>query len=1267
MTIVSENPVTTDVVGEDGTVSCILPGLPWLSLTVAGGTGVLTVGTARIQVQVTSPGGGSPVMIDAVPDGLSLAALSVAAGSAGGADPLAALPPALADAVGSIGISRVSVTADVSARVLLSAELTVTADRPWTIVPGHVVVDGLRLTVRFERAGDSFTVAVTGAASVAGVSAEIGVRRDEQGVFTVTVTGPDGAALEVPTFAQIGELLGVQADQLPDAFPQAGLTVPDLAIVIRAAAVEAVHVTVRAAGWTLPLPIGVTVEAPQLTIGVAHPADAATRAVTVSAQGRVVFAGAAVAVRLARGADGWTLHGELETGSALTISGVAGAFGGALPAQLPDFGLASFALDAVLGAGECTVTAASDLNWSIAVGPAGIGVSGLSARLSRHAADADGRTVSGWVRGTVHLGGADIPVEYSWPGGLTLTGELPRFAPFEVLRDLCGAAAVDALSLPPEVLALALTELRLTIDVDRAEAEFSATGPGFRRVQAVVRKGTSWGFAVGIALDDGYRFSSLSAALGGLDAVKLPDALIVISTFDDTGFTFDELQPVAGTGVSRGLLVDGRLDLSGLGADRFLGRGHLDVTAHVGAGLSELALDAGVGDIVITDGVVLKNAEFELVPDPENVSVSVSGAVDVTIDSNPLEFIGGVRVVPNGISFFATMKGTWADPFGAKGIALSDVSLEIGSDFEGVPSIGITGGLRIGGFAGKAAVSFNSEFPTQSVLIVAFNHLSLLDVVGTFCPPAVTAGIPADVGRTLAGMSLDDVELSVVPQDTSIGKITFKQGLRVGGTLNVAGFRATSMVEIDPARGIAATGSLSPIVVDDVFALTGAAGDGAGPSVDVQLHADAVPRIAFSGRVALLGLSAGADVALSDSGFVFHCAGRVFDAFDAAVTATGGSIGSSDGFTVHAQMSQTFLADLAGRVADTLRDAGTAAAGQIAAAEKDVADAQAQVDRVHAAVASARSTLQAAQADAQRSIATASAQVSQAQNSLSVIDTQITSTRATIQAERNAAAQRINDAQAAVNQAQGPVNDLTGQISALQSQIDQLNADIAWWNNWYNNLSTVKKAVSWARLAAEVGWRGTKVAGLTTARATLQASLATANGVLQAARQTLQAAQAAAVTYPIDQDPRILSLQTGRAAAQLALQGAQAGLSAAQHAADLAIAGAQQALTTAEQQSATAERVVATTGAALDALRRGVSEVAQIAGYVAEHGLRALLDVRSASFDGSLTASSGGSVTLDADVVFQGSPQTVHVFYDFHDLVAGAKAVAKALVPGLPD
>ena len=857
-----------------------------------------------------------------------------------------------------------------------------------------------------------------------------------------------------------------------------------------------------------------------------------------------------------------------------------------------------------------------------------------------------------------------VPVSFDAPGALRLTATADRFAPFAMLQDLCGATVVDSLALPAELVALALTELDLTIDVERSEVSIAATGPGFKRVQAVVRKATSWGFAIGIELDDNYRFSSLSPALGGLDGVHLPDALIVISSFDDTAFRFDELQPVAGTGVARGLLVDGRLDLSGLGADKFLGTSHLDVKAHVGSKLSDLSLAAGVGDVTITDGVVLRDAEFELVPDPENVSVKVSGAVDVTIDSSPLEFIGGVRVVPNGISFFASMQGTWKDPFGAKGIALSNVSLEIGSDFEGVPSIGITGGLQIGAFTGKAGVSFNSELPSQSVLIVAFNHLSLMDVVGTFCPPSVSAGIPADVRGTLAGISLDDVELYVVPQNTSIGTTKYDQGLRVAGTMNIAGFTAAAKVEIDPTQGISAAGSLSPVHIADVFALTGD-GTAQGPSIDVVVKGTEVPKIAISGQASLLGITAGAHVSLSDKGFDFSCSGKVFGAFDATIAAKGASLQSAEGFTVHAQMSQNFLSDLTSRAAGVLQQAAAQASAQIASAEKDVTNAQAEVNRLNDLAAGARRDLAAKQADADNKIKNAQAQVNSAQSALSSIDAQITSSRAAIQAERDAAAKRINDAQAQVNSAQGPVNDLNSQISTLAGQINQLNSDIAWWNNWYNNSSKIQKAFRWAQLAAEVGWRGTQVAALTTGMGTLQASKAAADGVLQGARQTLQAAQSAAVSYPIDQDPRILALQGSRGGAALAFQAAQGVLSVTQQAAAAGIAAAGQTVTTLAQQAGAANTVLQTTSSALALVRQGVGEAAGIAGYVAEHGLGALLDVKSASFDAAISATKGGSVTLDAVVVFRGSQQTVHLTYDFHDLVAGAKALALEMVPGL--
>ena len=1271
MTIISDNTSTTSTTSTSTSTSTArytLPGLPWLAVEINGSEGILTVGTVQVPVQIVPPTDGSPARVEADPGQVTMSAVAAAAVAAGGTDPLAALPETVAEFLGGVAISHVGVTVDLSAHAVTAADITVTAGQPWSVVPGHVDVTDLQVTLGYVRAGDSFTVAVTGAGTVFGTAVEISMRREDSGSFTVALSGPDGAGITVPSFAEVAGLVGGADLSLPNGLADLpGLVVSGLDLQLTRAGVEAAHATVStAAPWKLPDPIGLSIDEVTLTVVAEHVTDAASRTVQVAVAGSATFAGAVITVALDRTDGEWTLTGGLEDGSTLTASAIAAAYGAGLPAHLPELTLSGFRIAAVLSTGEITVSASSSTEWTVPVGPDGIGVGALAIAFAHHAPDAAGSSFTGSISGQVHLGGVVVPVSYAVPGGLTLTAKLPEFAPFAMLQDLCGATVVGSLALPPELLALSLTDLELAIDVERAEASFAATGPGFKRVQAIVRKGTSWGFAVGITLDDTYKFSSLSPALGGLDSVHLPDALIVISTFDDTAFTFDELQPIARTGVSRGLLVDGRLDLSGLGADKFLGKASLDVKAHIGTKLSDLSLAAGIGDVTITDGVVLKNAEFELVPDPENLSISVSGAVDVTIDNSPLEFVGGVRVVPNGISFFATMLGTWKDPFGAKGVALTNVSLEVGSDFEGVPSIGITGGLQIGAFAGKAAVSFNSEFPTQSVLIVAFNHLSLMDVIGTFCPLSVTAGIPADVGRTLAGISLDDVELYVVPQDTSIGKIKYDQGLRIGGTLNVAGFSATSMVDIDPQQGISAAGSLTPVHIADVFSLT-ADGDGThGPSLDIEVKATQLPKIAISGQASLLGVTAAAHVSLSDGGFDFGCTGKVFGAFDATVTAKGASLQSADGFTVHAQMSQNFLSDLTSRAATVLQQAGAQASAQIASAQRDVTNAQADVDHLNTLAAAATADLQAKQADAQRQIASAQAQVSAAQNSLSAIDAQLASTRSSIQAQRDASAKQIADAQAKVTAAQGPVNDLNSQIAALQAQINQLNSDIAWWNNWYNNSSRLQKAYRWAQLAGEVGWRGTKVAGLTTARGTLQASAATANGVLQGARQTLQAAQSAAVTYPIDQDPRIIALQGNRGAAQLAFQAAQGVLTTAQQATAAGIAAAGQTVTTLAKQAGVANGVLQTTSNALAVVRQGVGDVANVAGYVAQHGLGALLDVRSASFDGTLNAATGGSVTLDAVVIFQGTQQSLHVSYNFHDLVAGAKALAKAALPSLP-
>ncbi|MBB2893766.1 hypothetical protein [Flexivirga oryzae] len=1089
---------------------------------------------------------------------------------------------------------------------------------------------------------------------------------------TVEVTPPaDGSPAQVRvdlSTLTVGALIAAAGSSDPlSSLPSA------LTGAISSAAVTSVSISVDLAGHRLVgceltvsavpswAPGGVELDDFAVTVALTRSSDGTAIDVT----GTAVFAGAGVAVSITRdpavtGAGAWSLHAGLADGATLDVSAAAAAYGLTVASALPDLVLTGCALDGTLDGSAVSFTASSSTDWTIPVGPDGISVGELAVEFSRNTAGSTGS-----VSGTVRLAGVDVPIAYAVPGGLTVHATIGKVAPFALIQDVVGAASVGALALPPELVALALTDVMLAIDVDKAELSFAATGPGFKRVQAVVRKGTSWGFAVGIELDDDYRFSSLSPALSGLDTVHLPDALIVISSFDDTAFTFDELQPVAGTGVSEGVLLDGRLDLSGLGADKFLGEAHLDVKAEIGPSLADLELDAGVGDITITDGVVLKDAKFALHPDPENVSISVSGAVDVTIDSSPLEFIGGVSVVPNGISFFATMKGTWQDPFGAKGIALTDVSLQIGSDFEGVPSIGIAGGLTVGAFQGSAAVSFNSQNPAQSVLIVAFNHLSLMDVVATFCPSEVAADIPADVQGTLAGISLEDVDLYVVPEDTSIGALNYRQGLRVGGKLHVSGFTAQADVEIDQQTGVKASGSLSPVVVGDVFSLTGTDPKD-GPDLDIEVTTAAVPKIAFDGQVNLLGVTAGASVSLSDSGFDFRCAGRVFELFSASVHSYGGNLQSGAGFMVHADMQQDFLSDLARRAAAVLQQAGADAQARIVGAQQSVSAAQADVQRFTASVQSAQSDLAKKQADAQAQLQGLSAQLAQAQQALGAVDAQIATTRAQIQAERDAAAAKLRDLQQKLASAQAAVSALNGQISGQQAQIDRLNGEIDWWKNWYDNLAWYDKAWGWTKLGAEVGWRGAQIADFEVTLQGLRGSLAAAAGVLQTAQQAVNTALAAQANYPIDQDPRILTLAGAEAAARTALQGAQSALSAAQQATSALISAASQAVDAFQQQLGTANLALEAANAALAQLNGAIGAVAAVSAYIAAHGIDSLVDVRSASFTGTLDATSGGSVTLDADVVFQGNAEQLHLSYDFHDLAAGAQAMAKAVLPSLP-
>src|SRR6478752_3508143 len=304
-----------------------MPGVPWLAVDlnpgVAEGTdGTLTVGPITVPVQLTPPTDGAPARIDAAPSQLTLSAISAAAVSAGGTDPLAVLPSSVAAFVGGIAVAHIGVAIDLTARTVTGLEITVAADQPWWVLPGHFDVDDLHLTIAYTRAGDSHLVAVTGGGTVLGSVVELTVLRGDDGSFTLTVHGPDGAGIVIPGLGEVAGLLG--GADLVGAMPSGlsdlpGFALSDLAIVLTADGVDSAHLTVTGgSAWTLPDPIGLSIDELMLTIAVGHPADPATRTVEVSVDGAATFAEAAISVRLERKDDRWTLSGGLQPGSTLT-------------------------------------------------------------------------------------------------------------------------------------------------------------------------------------------------------------------------------------------------------------------------------------------------------------------------------------------------------------------------------------------------------------------------------------------------------------------------------------------------------------------------------------------------------------------------------------------------------------------------------------------------------------------------------------------------------------------------------------------------------------------------------------------------------------------------------------------------------------------------------------------------------------------------------------------------------------------------------------
>lgn len=1017
------------------------------------------------------------------------------------------------------------------------------------------------------------------------------------------------------------------------------------------------------------------------------------------------------------------LEAQLAPGQNLGLKSLLQHFlpGVALPAEMPDLGLTALSFSS--SPLSATFTFGSGMgSWIIPVGPEGLTIGDVKLSLTRAAEEGAEAKISATISGSLEIAGASFEVEYTPPGDLIISGHTPSVKLQSLLDEVCGSGVIGALALPQSVIDLTLPEVHIVLDVKLARLSLSAHTETFDAIGLTIGKDATgkWGFSAGLVPVASWKLSSISSALNSLDDLTFEDTALVVSSVADGSLPLPALLTNrTDLEVIRGLNFFSTLTLDGLGADKLLGIEKLGVHAAIGTSLESLLLEAEIaGHVKLADNVVLNDIKFRLHPAPSAFEITVLGDVGVVLEGSSLTFTGGISVTPTGASFAATLQGDWNNPFGARGVAVNGLALELGIAFDdALPIIGLAGGMTIGSVHGKAAIRIDSGNPSLALVAVEFDSLNLGEVVGQLCDSAIPGLIPASSAHTILNITFREAKFYIVPQTTHIGEIIYQQGLQIVAKVNFWGFEADGQVEIDFDNGIILDGSLDPVVIGDVFRLTGAQGQPK-PNVHFELGPGKTPDINLSGLAALLGISAETQIKLSDSGFYFFVDGKIYDLFECRLEAQGGHLDNAAAIMVKATLKNDLFTYLREEATKAIQAASQDATGRIGDAQKDVDSAQAKVNSLNAQIDAMRATVQAERETAQQKLKGAQQDVDNAQNRVNSLNAQIDAMRATVQAERETARQKVASAQQDVNNAQARVNSLNAQIDSTRATIQaerasaqrQVDAAQARVNDAQNSVNSIQRQIDdlnrWYYSLAKTDWpwkdsQATRAIDFAarqgayyTALGTARAALATAQGILEAAKRTvnitpvdsdprivglftalgtatvalrtaqaiLGTAQGAVTLTPVDADPRVAGLITAREtaivglkAAQGVLAGLQAGIATFPIDADPRVAG----LIAARE---TATLALNAANGTLAGIKASVAGVLTASDYIAKYGLGGLVDVKAASFEASLSTAEGGSVMLSADVTYLGNPQHVQFSFSFNDPVSGARTLAHQLL-----
>ncbi|HZN94756.1 MAG TPA: hypothetical protein VFB81_18705, partial [Myxococcales bacterium] len=489
--------------------------------------------------------------------------------------------------------------------------------------------------------------------------------------------------------------------------------------------------------------------------------NTATRAVETTVMGTLEIEGVPLSVTATSGA-GFSVYAKLDRPQAIPLEALLKKYAPGLPPP-SDLVVNSLSVSVVLGQSYSMVMslAGASKPWSIPLGRSELKLSGVSMSFTVPRSG----SAKGTISGTASLGKTlSLSVRAATPGDLVLRGSFYNIRLRQLIDDLCD----DAGALPADFdltfeTAFLLAQKRGSDYVAQVAAEVAGLGTFAFEVR---RTGGKWGFACGLSLS-----ASTPAKLPGLSAVaaiekalNLQKFLLVASTFDDAQFAFPDMArfnapavaakgvalPAATSGVAAGLNVFAQWAFDGGDKQQSLLKsllgleGTVDVTIQIGK-------DPAAGTrLFLGRRGKIQGQPFEykmgLALASGGTSFFLTGTLVTKIQGQPQTFDVTTVFVPGGAFMSATMKGATAVDCGP--FKLSNVALQIGVNWAGIPSLGVAATIDVKNFSSSVAVFFDSTDPAKSLVAGSISNLTARDVLDAF-----TGGLKTpidDVLKTIA-------------------------------------------------------------------------------------------------------------------------------------------------------------------------------------------------------------------------------------------------------------------------------------------------------------------------------------------------------------------------------------------------------------------------------------------------------------------------------------------------------------------------------------